>query len=186
MRTIVSCLPVIVCLLAGCTDDKDGTPRPPEECEGGLVFAREDSTTVDFPSTTTTYVWCGNWESDAVPIRSVQVWVGTTDPQPTGWWLKAVVADVELEAPMTFPNYFVWDQPDGVVIFLLDLPNELATDTVDSGGTIVFHSIPCPDGDRIDFTIDAVLGSEYSDMPAVTVCGRFTGEVTGPPPWEDD
>ena len=64
-------------------------------------------------------------------------------------------------------------------MFLLDPPNELATNTEESSGFIVFHSLPCLKGRTVDFSIDAVLGSEFGDMPSVTVIGRFTAEETG-------
>jgi hypothetical protein len=173
---------LIVLFLVSCGDD--GTGKPSGEPNGSLVFAREDGSVVEFPATAKAYVWCGPWESELVPVPSLHVWFGTASPGQPGWVLRAVVGDVELGEPLSFPNYFVWDQPDSVLMFLLDPPNELATDTEESSGSIVFYRLPCPGGMDVDFSIDAVLGSEYGDGPSVAVRGRFEAQVTGRPPWD--
>lgn len=171
---------IVVSLACGCGNG--GTSRPDDQDGDPLVFIRADSTVVEFPATVETYVWCGNWSADEVTIPALHVLVRTPYAQQTYWWLRAVISDIELEAPMTFPIYFVWDQPDSAHIFLYDPPNELATDTEGSSGTITFHRIPCPAGELVDFSIDAILGSEYGDMPAVAARGRFTAQVAGAPP----
>jgi hypothetical protein len=168
-------------ILGGCGDD--GATPPNHGSVSSLTFTRADSSRVEFPATIETYVWCGDWETDVVPVPSVLVWIGTRSPGRTYVRLRAVVSDVEVGEPIQFPNFFIWDQPEGVSMFLFDPPNELATDTEDASGSIVFHQIPCPDGSMLDFSIDAVMGSEFWNMPPVAVRGRFTAEVTGPPPW---
>ncbi|MCX5801301.1 MAG: hypothetical protein NTX17_07950 [Candidatus Eisenbacteria bacterium] len=170
---------VLVPMLAGCGDDD--TVKPSGGTNGSLVFTRENGSVVEFSAAAETFVWCGPWETDLVPVPSLHVWFGSLE-QPEGWVLRAVVRDIEIGDTLRFPNYFVWDQPDSVHLFLLDLPNELATDTEESGGFIVFHHLPCSGGMIVDFSIDAVMGSEYWDMPPVTVRGRFTARVTGPLP----
>ena len=168
-------------LVCGCGDD--GTGEPSGGTSGALVFTREDATEVEFPPTAEAFVWCGAWEPDEVSVPSLHVWFGTTSPEQPGWRLRAVVGDIEIGEPLAFPNYLIWDQPDSVHIFLFDPPNELATDTEESSGYIVFHRLPCQGGADVDFSIDAVLGSEYGDMPSVAVRGHFTAQVTGTPPW---
>jgi hypothetical protein len=174
----------IICLmLAGCGDDK-GT-GPGNGSDYGLVFTRADSSRVIFPPSSATYIWCGEWEPGEVPVPALHVLVVMPAPAQGHWWLRAVVSDIHTGQPLPFPNDFIWDSPDSVHIFLWDDPNELATDTDDSGGTITFHRIPCPNGGTVDFSVDAVLGSELGDMPAVKMSGRFTGQVTAPPPGWD-
>jgi hypothetical protein len=146
-----------------------------------LVFTREDNSEIEFTAPVKVYVWCGPWENDLVLDTTLHVWF-VSSASENGWVLKAVVGDIEIGDTLFFPNYFIWDQPDSVHMFLLDPPNELATDTEESSGFIVFHSLPCPYGRNVDFSIDAVIGSEYSDMPSVTVRGRFTAEETGASP----
>jgi hypothetical protein len=167
-------------MLAGCGDDD--TVNPPGGISGPLVFTREDGSEVKFPAAAEAYVWYGPWEQDGAPTLSLHVWFGSPG-EFVGWELRAVVGDIEAGDTLPFPNYFVWDQPDGVLLFLLDPPNELATNTEESGGFIVFHRLPYPSGKTVDFSIDAVMGSEYGDMPPVSVRGRFTARVTGPPPF---
>ena len=169
-------------LVWGCGDD-GGTGPGGASDDDPITFVREDSSLVQFPDEAVTYAWCGDWESGDVPVAALHVLVGTLNPGQPYWWLRAVVSDIELDVPLSFPNYFIWDQPDSVSIFLSDPPNELATDTEESSGTITFHRLPCPSGGTVDFSIDAVLGSEYGDMPTVAARGRFTGQVTAPPPW---
>jgi len=163
-------------LLVGCEDDK--TVNPSIGTNNQLVFVRADSSEIEFTAPLKTSVWCGPWEQDQVQDNSLHVWV-TSSTSENGWMLKAVVGDIEIGDTLYFPNYFISDQPDSVQIFLLDPPNELATNTEESSGFIVFNSLPCPGGRTVDFSIDAVLGSELGDMPSVTVTGRFTAEETG-------
>jgi len=180
MKTSI-CTPVValVLLLASCGDDD--TVKPAGGIDNSLVFTREDSSEVEFPAGAEAHVWCGPWEEDEVPVPSLHVWFGSPG-EPVGWELRAVVGDIEIEDTLRFPNYFIWDQPDSAHLFLLDPPNELATDTEESGGFIVFHRLPCPSGTTLDFSIDAVMGSELGGMPPVTVRGRFAAKVTGPLP----
>ena len=168
-------------LLSGCGDD-DGT-GPIGGSAGPLEFVREDSSVVRFSKSATLYIWCGDWSPGEIVVPALHVWFGTSGSAGLYWWLRAVVGDIELDAPLAFPNYFVWNQPDSVHIFLYDPPNELATDTEESGGTITFHQLPCPGDGTVDFSIDAILGSEYGDMPPVSVQGRFTKQITTTPPW---
>jgi hypothetical protein len=180
---VIFTVAVLGLIPAGCGDDR-GT-GPGDGSVGGLVFTRADSSRVVFPPSSATYVWCGEWESGEVPIPALHVMVVMPGPAQGYWWLRAVLRDVRTGQPLSFPNDFNWDEPEGAHIFLFDDPNELATDTDDSGGTITFHQLPCPSGSMVDFSIDAVLGSEYGDMPPVSARGRFTARVTAPPPgWE--
>jgi hypothetical protein len=178
-RVCAICVAVIglTFLVCGCGDD--GTGKPSGGTSGALAFTREDGTEVEFPATAEAFVWCGAWEPDAVPVPSLHVWFGTSSPEQPGWWLRAVIGDIEIGEPLAFPNYLVWDQPDSVHIFLFDPPNELATDTEESSGYIVFHRLPCQGGTDVAFSIDAVLGSEYGDTASVAVRGHFTAQVKG-------
>lgn len=166
----------LVLILVGCGDD--GTVKPSGGSNRPLVFTREDGSVVKFPAGAEAFVWCGPWEHDLVPVPSLHVWFGNPE-EPTGWVLEAVVDDIAIGDTLRFPNYFTWDQPDSVRLFLLDPPNELSTATEESGGFIVFHRLPCPSGMIVDFSIDAVLGSELGDMPWVAVRGRFTARLIG-------
>jgi hypothetical protein len=181
MRDVVPAVVLAVGIgVIGCGDGK--STKPPSNDGGQLLFTRADSSVIRFQPSTKTYVWCGDWEAEEVPVPSLHIWVGTPGSDQPAWYLRAVSDEVDLERQLPFPNTFLWDEPHGVHIFLLDPPNELGTDTEGSSGWIAFHRLSCA-GRVVDFSIDAVLGSELGDMPAVKVRGRFTGSVTGPPPW---
>jgi hypothetical protein len=167
--------------LFGCGDD--GGSKPQATAEGPLTFTREDGTTLQFPGDAETYIWCGPWEEGSIEEYAIHVWHGTLAPEEARWELLAVVDDILLETPFEFPNFFIWDQPDSALIFIYDPPNELATHTDDSSGSLIFHAHPCGSGTTIDFSIDAVIGSEFGQMPTVTMKGRFTADATGEPPW---
>ncbi len=173
---------ILITLLTGCGDDGSPGPGCGDPCNS-LVFTREDSSVIEFPASAETYAWCGDWNPEQVPVPALHVWFGTLESAEAGWRMRAVVDDIELETPLPFPITFVWDQPEGVHMFLNDPPNELATDTEDASGTITFHQLPCPDGKTVEFSIEAVLGSEYGDMPSVAVTGSFTGNLASPP-WD--
>jgi hypothetical protein len=113
-----------------------------------------------------------------VPATSVHVLVGGA---PSGWKVTAVRADVVIGQPIAFPNTFIWDDPHGADMFILDPPNELSTQSSDSSGQITFTALDCSNGGTVAFTIDAVVGSEFGNLPAVSVSGSFSGRVAPAP-----
>ena len=171
-------MPVLIMamlLLAACGDND---PTIPEPTPDALVFTRPDGSRVTFPAGAATYVWCGPWEVDVVPVPAVHVVYGLPGTSPF-WMLQAVTSDIVLERALLFPNSFVWDQPQGALLFLLDDPNELSTAEGDASGTLVFHESPC-DGGSVHFTISAVLGSE-SGGPPISVSGTLRATLNPPP-----
>jgi hypothetical protein len=143
------------------------------------VFTREDGSEIVFPSSAETFVWCGDWDSE---VEVPALLIGFVDIEyATYWSLRAVVADIELEQPLSFPTTGDWREPEGVSVFLNDPPNELSSGQSDASGTITFHALPCPGGDTVEFTIDAVLGSELHEGPSVAVTGYFRHDLTGLP-----
>jgi len=169
----------VLSVFMGCGDD-DGTTCTTCGSKNELVFTRADTTEVVFPSSSQAYVWCGDWDSE-VEVPALLIGFGDIDVDFTYWSLRAVVADIELDQPLSFPIIFVWDQPEGVEMFLNDPPNELSSGQSESSGTITFHALPCPGGGTVEFTIDAVLGSEYGDLDPVAVTGYFRHDLTGLP-----
>jgi hypothetical protein len=163
----------------GCGDSKPS--KPSGETEGPLVITRQSGAQVPIPANAQTYVWCGPWEAGDLETPALHVWVGLSAEQP-GWQLRAVLRDVHLGDTLSFPNSFISDQPDSADIFLIDPPNELSTQAEDASGFIVFHRVPCPNDGVVEFSIDAVLGSEYGGMPTVSMRGRFVAQTTGAPP----
>jgi len=164
-------------LLLSCGDD-DNDPTGPGPIESNLVFTREDQTVISFSSDAQLFVWCGPWEEGEVDTPSLHVlFAGLED----GWQLSAVIADVTLGEPLLFPNSFIFDQPKDVHIFVLDPPNELSTQESESGGSITFQQLGCGSGGEVQFSIDAVIGSEVTDGTPVSVTGTFRAPIGQPP-----
>lgn len=165
------------CLAAAPACD-GGDPSGP--AENTLVFQRANGTTIQFAGEP--LVWCGPWEEGNVPTRAVHVLGGDFRAGGPVWKLDVVVEDVQTGRPLTFPNSFVWDQPEGAQLFILDQPNEASTQIGESSGSITFSELDC-DGD-IRFTVDAVVGSEFGDGPPIRVTGAFAAPVGDAPRFE--
>jgi hypothetical protein len=136
--------------------------------ESTVAFTRPDGSQV--PVAQRVRVWCGRWDPD-VPVRSVRIRAGARGGP--FWQLRAVVADVRRRPVVRFPNDFVWDDPSGAQLFMLDGENELSSSEEEASGTITFQKVRC--GRRLDvrFRVDGVLGSEFSDGDELTVRGSF-------------
>ncbi|HEX8273276.1 MAG TPA: hypothetical protein VF615_11605 [Longimicrobiaceae bacterium] len=155
-----------------------GDPSGPTE--NTLVFQRANGTNIQFAGEP--LVWCGPWEESSVPTRAVHVLGGDFRAGGPVWKLDVVVADVQPGRPLTFPNSFIWDQPKGAALFVLDEPNEASTQESESSGSITFSELDCDGGVR--FTIDAVLGSEFGGGPPIRVTGAFAAPVGDAPRFE--
>jgi hypothetical protein len=168
-------------LLLSCDEDD---PPASDPVQNDLVFTRDDQSQMSFSSDAELFVWCGPWEEGKFPIDtpSLQVFFGDIAQPEAGWYLRAVVADVTVGEPLLFPNFFIFDQPKDVSIFVFDSPNELSTSEDESSGSIVFQQFDCGSGGEVEFTIDAVIGSEFSDGTPVHVTGTFRAPI-GQSPW---
>jgi hypothetical protein len=175
MRTHVILL-ALGCLAGAACDG--GEPLGP--AENDLVFTRADGSRIEFAGEP--LVWCGPWEEGSVPARAVHVLAGDFRGGGPVWRLQAVVEDAQPGQPLRFPNTFTWDQPEGASIFVLDEPNEASTQTDGSSGSITFSELDC-DGE-VRFTLDAVIGSEFGDGPAVRVGGSFAATVGDAPSFD--
>jgi hypothetical protein len=162
---------VVLSTFTGCGDD-DGTTCATCGPVNSLVFTRADASEVEFSSPVKTFVWCGDWDN-GVEVPALHIFFGSTEPEDPNWMLSAVVADIELETPLSFPSSGAWDEPEGVSMFLNDQPNELSSFQSESSGSITFHALPCQGGSTVEFTIDAVLASELHQGPSVAVTGYF-------------
>jgi hypothetical protein len=169
--------------LTGCGKE---TPSGSERAAQGLVFERADGSNIEMPGRP--LVWCGPW-NDVIPDHVLHVAaVGGVKRQAgekwfTYWQLWAIPEHIEGRAAVGFPGNYTFDDPSGVVLFVGDAEtrNEASTTGKDSSGQIVFAQASCDVGAPIEFTIDAVVDSEFSDGDLVTAKGTFRG-VVGPPP----
>jgi len=156
-------------------------PSGPGAAQNSLVFIRADQSVISFSSDALLYVWCGSWEEGMIATPSFQVLFGGPGAGDPMWHLRAVVADVKIGEALTFPNNFVFDLPQGVDLFLADLPNELSTQSSRSSGSITFQKLQCGSGGEVQFSIDAVIGSEFGNGPSVNVTGTFRAAIGQPP-----
>jgi hypothetical protein len=169
--------------LAGCGEE---TPGDHGRAAQGLVFERADGSKIEMPGRP--LVWCGPW-NDEIPERALQVAaIGGIERQPgekwfTYWHLWAIPAHIDDQAAVGFPGNYTFDDPSGVVLFVGDTEtkNESSSNGDDSSGQIVFAQASCDVGAPIEFTIDAVIDSEFSDGDLVTAKGTFHGVVEPPP-----
>lgn len=159
--------------LAGCEK------LPTEPFRNELVFERADGSRIQFAGRP--QVWCGAWEEGTVGTQTLHIRLGSS-PSGPGWQLRAVIPEVQTGRPLTFPNEFIWNDPRGVDLFVLDEPNELSTQATDSSGSITFERLDCSSSTGgVAFEIDAVVGSELGGGPPVSVRGSFRSPITGRP-----
>jgi len=149
--------------------------------ENNLVFERQGGQTILFPPGAQSWTWCGPWEEGSVDTPSLHILTYDPDVPAPGWKIDVVLADVIMESPLTFPNHWTWPHPDSVTVFVLDPPNEAATNTEASGGSIVFHALDCAAGGEVWFSIDATAGSELGGGSAIRIHGDFRSTLTGAP-----
>jgi hypothetical protein len=170
-------------LMGGCRSGD----QPRGEADGGLIFHRADGSTIAFAGTV--QAWCGPW-NDVIPTRALHVAaLGGLRRQPgkwpSYWYLWAVPNDAQAGRRVRFPVDFpAWNKPAGAKLFVGDWPtrNELSTQEEDSSGWISFAQAGCEPGNPVEFSIDAVVGSEFGDAEPVRVEGSFSGVVGEPPP----
>jgi hypothetical protein len=148
---------------------------------GGLSFFRADGSRIAFNNPAR--IWCGPW-TDIVKTRSLHV-ATLPGKRAEAWWeVKAVIAAVRRQPRVGFPVNFVWNRPTGAQVFAADdrgNGNEASTEQEDSSGSMRFEDASCQRGARVEFSIDAVLDSEFSDDTPITVRGQFRGTVGAPP-----
>ena len=150
--------------------------------KNNLIFERSDGAQVQFKPKT--FVWCGPWEGDEIPVQALNILVGF-DPadqkNKANWMLQAVISDVKIGEEMKFPNTFIWNQPKGVSLFVYDPPNELSTQEEESSGGITFQKLTCGTKGEVEFSINAVIGSEFHLGDSLRVSGTFYAPMTGQP-----
>jgi hypothetical protein len=134
-----------------------------------LEFTRADGSLVEYPFDVR--VWCGRWERD-VPVRTLHVRIGWSRPT-SRWSLSAVVGDVRRRPVVRLPRSFVWNEPEGALLFATDGQNEVSSAEEEAGGRIRFDRVRCGRRLAVRFRIRAVLGSELFDGEPVTVRGTF-------------
>lgn len=143
--------------------------------EAGLVFKRPGGSEIQFAGSPR--VWCGPWD-DEVARSSVHVALRNAR---RGWELSAVRRDLVPGGRIEFPNDFVSKHPRGALFFAFDGAIEASSAEEESSGSMVFSRLNCRPGGVVEFSIDAVLGSELFNGKPVRVSGTYRGRVSSPP-----
>jgi hypothetical protein len=143
--------------------------------QAGLAFERLDGKQIRF--TGTPRVWCGPWD-DEVARPSIHV---VLRAPRHGWELSAVRRNLKTGRPIEFPNDFVSTRPRGALLFVFDAAIEASSAEEESSGSMVFSRVSCRFGGVVEFSIDAVLGSEFFNGKRVRVSGTFRGHVSRQP-----
>lgn len=177
--THVATVSLLTLLLAGCGGGGGGS-------QAAVEFTRANGSAADLP--TTVRAWCGPFDEDNADDEGVHVLAGELprDDSPSPYWIvDAVREDIERDHATTLPNSFNYTKPRGTALFVFDAEdreNELSSADEESTGTITVESEGCGAGDSVTVTFDDVeLGSEYHDLPPLSVSGKVVAEIGEPP-----
>lgn len=143
--------------------------------EAQLVFKRPSGSAIHFNGQPR--AWCGPWAED---VARPSFHVGLRSAR-RGWELSAVRRDVQIGRSIEFPNDFVWNKPHGAQLFAFDAPIEASTAEEESSGSMVFSHLSCRLGSVVEFSVEAVLGSELFEGTPVQVSGTYRGHVSRGP-----
>ncbi len=170
-KPIVILLTILILPVATirCSEDSKG-PVNPMLVENNLVFERTNGSRVAFDQDIR--IWCGPWEEGEVPVATLHILAGGGSVR-SYWSIRTVIEDVVPGEKIHFPNNFIWNQPEGAMIFVLDGTNELSSGEEESHGWIMFERMGCGRHSSLQLSIDAVLGSEYHDGDSLKVYGDF-------------
>ncbi len=158
-------------------------------CGGGdsgsradVEFTRANGSVAYLP--TTVRAWCGPFDEDNADDEGVHVLAGERpgDELPGPYWIvDAVRADIERDPVTSLPNSFSYAKPRGAALFVFDAEdreNELSSADEESSGTIKVESEGCDAGDSVIVEFDDIeLGSEYHDLPPLSVSGEVAAEI---------
>lgn len=153
-----------------------GDPVAPPRTEYALSFVPVGGLPLPFQlGRTTLSVTCGPWEAGIVPVPAIHVRLTTPLGVRGGWHLRAVRADVQIGVPLSFPDSFLFDRPEGADLFVTNGSAEWSSQLGGSTGSVTFESLDC-DGNGVDLRIDAVLEDELGGMP-LAVSGSLRAGV---------
>jgi hypothetical protein len=162
-------------LLACGKDDKPNSPGPLPQISitSTLVFQRSDSTVVTMGATP--LFCCGLYDPGFVNERAMRIVLYDPANQNAGWQILVLIDRAQPGAVTTLPTTVVPpSKVPYVSMFAADMTNELSSDDQDSSGSITVHSFSCTATTiQIDFSVDAILGSEFGDGPPMRVQGSF-------------
>ena len=167
---------VVALCLPACRDHKspvEPEPFPGTSIENSLVFTREDSTTVTMG--TSYYGCCGLYDPSFVNERAIRIVLYDPNGLGGGWQILILVDRATAGATTTLPTSTVAPSKIPYVsIFATNPSGEWSSDAVASSGTIIVHSFECSWSTiRVDFSVNATLGSELAGTKPIRVQGTF-------------
>jgi hypothetical protein len=172
----------LVAVGAGCGSEGGRAPSGSVD----VTFTRADGSNAQFPAEVR--AWCGPFDEDNGDVEGVHLLAGERprDGSPSPYWIvDAVRADIKRDPTTSLPNSFVYTRPRGAALFVFDAKdreNELSSADEESSGTLKVESEGCDAGDSVTVVFDDVeLGSEYHDLPPLSVSGTVVAEIGEPP-----
>ncbi len=171
----------LLVVLAGCGGGGDADARQSVD----VTFTRTDGSLATFPDTVR--AWCGPYDDESPETEAVHVMAGERRrDEPTALWiLSAVHADVERNPVTTLRTAStrrIRREPASSPTTPRDRENELSSADEEAKGTIRVELEGCEPGDMVRVELeDVVLGSEYHDLPPMSVAGTVVAEIGEPP-----
>lgn len=154
---------------------------------GGLEITRADGSRVDIRDGVR--AWCGATRGEATEELTGPLGLyvlggeqpGADDEAASSFWIFVQpTAALETSTRTSLPNegeaaavFFVLDDREG---------NELSSAQEEASGTIELEEWGCDRGDTVRLSVEATLGSEFSDGPTARVEGTVETEIGVPPP----
>jgi hypothetical protein len=175
-------LPVaVLTLFAACGKDEKNpvTPVTATTIEtDSLQFMLGDSV---LEMGSTSLACCGLYDPSFVNERAMRVLFYDPAGQKPGWQILILIDHAQQGETVSLPT--VVEPPSKIPrisMFATTLGNDVSSNAAASTGTITVHSFRCTSvAIHIDFSVDAVLGSELGGGGSITVQGTF--RATFPP-----
>ena len=181
IRSIPLLLLVGASLFLACGDDGTAVKPEPEPepfpgtvVQDSLVFQRSDSTIIEMG--TTPLVCCGLFDPGFVNEPAMRVVLYDSAFQKAGWQIIILTNRAVPGATTTLPTTVVPPSKiEHVSMFVTTaLGGEWSSATEESSGSIVVHSFQCTSTTiRLDFSVDAILGSEVAGPSPIRARGTF-------------
>lgn len=170
---------IIFSIYISCRKNSTGTSSKQNEVNNNLSFIREDGSLIFMG--TNYAICCGIWEVGYIDKNVLKIFYYDAEGNEAGWKLFLLLEKTSQDTTYTFPSA---EPGQGAInMFILDTStgNELNSTISGSSGTITIHSFKCSPPVTIDLSIDAVIGSEYHNEPAVIVSGTFNCTIYSNP-----
>jgi hypothetical protein len=162
-----------VLLLTGCSDDDNPVSgNQDNEIINNLVFQRQNASTIACGTDCT--LCCGIWESGYIDKNTLKIMFYDTTMQAANWKLFILIDEAQEHSGYVLPTQPAGQSPVTMFVYDVSTGNEVNSEAEGSSGVITLNSFTCGPPVRADITMNAILGSEFFQGPAITVQGSFT------------